>query len=65
MRRTRVSQPPKRTRVFFYVLFPLAFVICLWFLLMTDDPSPRLVIGTAAGGAAVIGTLVLLLRRKD
>lgn len=60
-----MGQPPQRTRVFFYVLFPLAFAVCLWFLLTIDNPSPRLVIGTLAGGAAVIGTLVLLLRRKE
>ena len=60
-----MSEPPKRTRVFFYILFPIAFLACLWFLLTTDNPSPRLIIGTVAGGAAVVGTLVLLLRRKD
>ena len=59
-----MGQPPQRTRVLFYVLFPLAFAVCLWLLLTTANPSPRLVIGTLAGGAAVIGTLVLLLRRR-
>jgi len=60
-----VNQPPKRTRVFFYLAFPIAFLVCLWFLLTTDDPGPRLVIGTVAGGFAVVGTIILLMRRKE
>jgi hypothetical protein len=60
-----VGQPPEGTRIFFYVLFPIAFVVCLWLLLTTDEPSPRLVIGTLAGGVAVIATLVHMLRRRD
>ncbi|RMI06733.1 hypothetical protein [Cellulomonas triticagri] len=60
-----MSEPPKGTRVFFFVVIPLAFLACLWLLLTTDDPSPRLVIGTVAGGVAVIGTLVVLMRRKE
>jgi hypothetical protein len=60
-----LSEIPKKTRVFFYVIFPIAFLVCLWLLLTTDDPSPRLVIGTIAGGVTVIGTLVLLLRRRE
>lgn len=60
-----MRQPPKGTRVFFLLVFPLAFLACLWLLLTTDDPSPRLVIGTVAGGASLIGTVVLLVRREE